>query len=85
MTPSFRERVASILFDMEGKYLSSETKTNSEIRAEALAEILSLVRGIVPSEKDAFSNLGERDTSRECGFNACRQAILNEIGEGDEK
>lgn len=75
MNPSFRERVASILFDTEGKYLSSETKTNSEIRAEALAEILSLVRGIVPSSLDPTKDYGR-------GWNAASQAILNEIGDG---
>lgn len=87
MTPSFRERVASILFDTEGKYLSSETKTNSEIRAEALAEILSLVRGIVP--KADMEAVGFKDNDihkpiiKPChnDWNACRQAILNEIGE----
>lgn len=82
MNPSFRERLREIL---KKHYLSGYMEESGmEADNEALAEILSLVRGIVPSEKDAFSNLGERDTSRECGFNACRQAILNEIGEGDE-
>ena len=83
MTPSFRERVASILFDTERKYLLSETKTNSEIRAEAITEILSLVRGVVPKECKGCGYAYHSPSLCE-SWNDFRQAILNEIGEGDE-
>lgn len=48
---------------------------------EAIAEILSLVRGIVPPE---FKPSGCIENDEAGGFNDCRQAILNEIGEGDD-
>lgn len=69
--------------------------------SKTVAEILSLVRGIVPEKKHEGKHDGHENDARSwcysCNesaqeeeftdhyaWNACRQAILSEIGEGDE-
>lgn len=85
MTPSFRERVREIITDC----VITGYENANKLIDKTEAEILSLVRGIVPEpnmEVDSFhDNDPNRPIIREVKneWNACRQAILNEIGEGD--
>lgn len=96
MTPSFRDRLREILNNLEldddgacgdpeccglpSYHISHESKD------KALAEILSLVRGIIPDEEPEPYE-GDCDWQLELaeksGHDRCRQAILNEIGDGD--
>lgn len=92
MTPSFRERVREIMTRYAGRTSVNDYPDRfTSITDQSLAEILSLVRGIVPKADMEAVGFKDNDIHRPIikpcynDWNACRQAILNEIGEGDEK
>ena len=72
MNPSFRERLREIITDC----VITGYENANKLIDKTEAEILSLVRGCVPDEKD----LEDTPYGWTDGFNAARQAILNEIG-----
>lgn len=90
MTPSFREQVKKIVGKvyMHGGTAGSRYGNGKgfENVSVAVAEILSLVRECVPDKRHLdYGGGGDivwaSAESEKNGWNACRQAILNEIGE----
>lgn len=72
MTPSFRERVETLLLD--ANVYPAKVKV-------LVPEILSLVKEMVPESLKPVPNDTESQRQFEHGWKNFRQAILNEIGE----